>query len=472
MGKKTIYDRKQFKNLTISCGQRRSIDELAEIENIGITTQEYLSISKFVKAGVVDIKGALFRLREVNTHQAALNLLENVLYVYGDVAGKKVIDDRRNKGRTTKTGSNDPVVQFISSDIYSKHGITYESLSENQIDRIKRIIEYDNHDRYPYEWKNQVVTFIKNDLTNYHGRLVRLKSLSGHNTLYSCVLKYGKVEGRSIYDNMNEKKIVNFKNRVAYWLELGFSDDEAQQKVLDIQRDRALKSAVVLSGTSEYSARSVQYWLKKGYTLSDAKDKVYDIQTAAWRNATDEQRQARIEKWLRSLNSMSDEEKSLINLKKGHSPESYMASMGVDYEAALQLSIAHYAKRNNYSAVSQNLFWALADLLGTDGLYFGALNYEKQFSGKCVDFYDAMSNTVIEFYGDYWHANPQFYASDFIIYGKTAEQIRLNDSNRIKVIEQSCDGIEILVVWEKEYLTNVDFTVQRLYNHIINKRKA
>jgi hypothetical protein len=75
-------------------------------------------------------------------------------------------------------------------------------------------------------------------------------------------------------------------------------------------------------------------------------------------------------------------------------------------------------------------------------------------SGKIynVDAYDPITNTVYEFYGDYWHGNPEVFDKESMnknlnitfgeLYNKTI--------NREKIIKNS--GFYIISIWESEYI--------------------
>jgi len=58
---------------------------------------------------------------------------------------------------------------------------------------------------------------------------------------------------------------------------------------------------------------------------------------------------------------------------------------------------------------------------------------------------------LIEFYGDYWHANPEKYADDFWIDRKKmfASEIRHRDSERKKWLEER--GYRVVIVWENDW---------------------
>lgn len=71
----------------------------------------------------------------------------------------------------------------------------------------------------------------------------------------------------------------------------------------------------------------------------------------------------------------------------------------------------------NPSLISQKYFWeiynSLSPKIGQD-CYFAELNDEYKIGHYNVDFCIPSENLIIEFYGDYFHANPEFYkATDF-----------------------------------------------------------
>lgn len=78
------------------------------------------------------------------------------------------------------------------------------------------------------------------------------------------------------------------------------------------------------------------------------------------------------------------------------------------------------------------------------------INYvaEKCVDGKFVDFYIEEYNMGIEFFGDYWHANPKKYNSDFYNSRskKYAKDIWDFDKKRLEIILNKVDTI--IVVWE------------------------
>ncbi len=70
-----------------------------------------------------------------------------------------------------------------------------------------------------------------------------------------------------------------------------------------------------------------------------------------------------------------------------------------------------------------------------------------------ADGYCAETNTIYEFYGDYWHGNPDVFESD--VYSKSQRKTMgeiykntITRENKIKAL-----GYNIITIWEKDYNT-------------------
>ena len=89
-------------------------------------------------------------------------------------------------------------------------------------------------------------------------------------------------------------------------------------------------------------------------------------------------------------------------------------------------------------------FEAFADIDGIKKLYK-------------VDYF--LNGKVIEFNGDFWHANPKFYKVDEMLkmFDNTtiqAKEIWNRDKHRLQALEKL--GYKILVVWENDYANDKD----------------
>lgn len=347
------------------------------------------------------------------------------------------------------------------------------ALSEKQTRRLLLILDTSKKVKQLEDWLPAMAYFVQNDLTNYVGRLRRLQKLPASPNLYNLVLRYGKVEALRRYVMYNERRTVHFSNKLSYWTAKGFTIEQAQAEIGRIQTDRSKLSAQVLRGTSEYSIRSIVYWLKQGLTLDEARAQVKRVQTTngleAYRRRgceTPEHAQAmRNEKWFATMLAKSDDERRRIRLARNHTIEGCMAR-GLSYDVAEKVSAEYFSKRTKYSQISQTCFSMVCDCLGPKGLYYRELNYEKQFNGKNVDFFDQQSAIAIEFYGDFWHANPCVYDSKILIYGKPACFVWQDDKTRVRRIADHSSINQIYIIWESEFRENptevVSFVIELL----------
>lgn len=93
---------------------------------------------------------------------------------------------------------------------------------------------------------------------------------------------------------------------------------------------------------------------------------------------------------------------------------------------------------------------------------FSDYGIEKSKNKYKVDFLIKEINLIIEFNGTYWHCDPRFYKEDYFNKRKKlkAEQIWRYDSERKSFLEGL--GYKVFVVWEHDYKTNNEQTLQIL----------
>jgi len=123
-------------------------------------------------------------------------------------------------------------------------------------------------------------------------------------------------------------------------------------------------------------------------------------------------------------------------------------------------------QNKSYSDVSQSMFLKIDEILGnfaTDSKY-ATKNAEEVINlffdnGTCrtcrPDY--KLNTKIIEFNGDFWHANPKYYAANEFIYtnGKhLVKDIWEADAIRKHALEQL--GYKVKVVWERDYYDNPD----------------
>jgi very-short-patch-repair endonuclease len=212
-----------------------------------------------------------------------------------------------------------------------------------------------------------------------------------------------------------------------------------------------------------YSCRSSACWINKGLNEIEAAEKVKDIQSTngivfyvtkygeveGRRLYTD-----RINRWQKTLDSKSTEEKADINLRKSPSIIGRMARGDSLEEATigyLEFCKKMKSKTNQtWSKISQELFVRLDEQL-TGTTYYQSKNYEYNIDNYRVDFYHKDSKTVVEFYGDFFHRNPAIFEATFNVMGYASEQKWKSDSVRIEEILMSALVNRVIIVWEYDF---------------------
>ena len=83
---------------------------------------------------------------------------------------------------------------------------------------------------------------------------------------------------------------------------------------------------------------------------------------------------------------------------------------------------------------------------------------------KICDIYVPSLNLIIEYFGDYWHCNPEKYDKDYfnVKKNKYAWEIWKYDQNKLETIRNS--GYNLEIIWEKNYSNN-----NKIINSIIEK---
>lgn len=172
---------------------------------------------------------------------------------------------------------------------------------------------------------------------------------------------------------------------------------------------------------------------------------------------------------------MTDEEK--IHKIRSMKPQCEEYYIDKDLDEEFELRRQYDISINNlngriFSFMSYRLFTeVLANIKEVNLLnnsYYGFTEKTLRIrSGFCKpDF--LYKNKIIEFYGDYWHANPDNYGKDDNTYlcGKgLVKDIHEKDKNRIEEIKEL--GYEVLIIWEKEFLGNRESVINKCINFLI-----
>lgn len=127
------------------------------------------------------------------------------------------------------------------------------------------------------------------------------------------------------------------------------------------------------------------------------------------------------------------------------------------------------SKFAGYSKISQKLFQELDEKLGilaSDSKY-ATKNKEaeieiilKNGTPKIVRPDYLLGKKIIEFNGDFWHANPKMFSKDdFIMKNIKVKNIWDHDRSRQNALKKN--GFDIYVVWEHDYLHNKEKTLKK-----------
>ena len=102
-------------------------------------------------------------------------------------------------------------------------------------------------------------------------------------------------------------------------------------------------------------------------------------------------------------------------------------------------------------------------------------NGQKRFQAEDVvgffDYFVPSLGLVIEYFGDYYHANPRLHTEEYTtFYGESSSSIRERDTRRIKLVEE-CLGYKVLVIWESDWMDRREEVLQEVKRVIDDCRK-
>jgi len=146
---------------------------------------------------------------------------------------------------------------------------------------------------------------------------------------------------------------------------------------------------------------------------------------------------------------------------------------------SIKRALSGQNKKITVSKISQDLFNKLYKYIAKNEIYYSDLNHEfiiyndETNKNYLLDFYDKTKNLVIEFQGDYWHANPQKYDKDDVLEFKTS--IFENRKKKIKALElweydkckrnficKALNNPIYLEIWENDYRKNPNKILQEI----------
>ncbi len=217
----------------------------------------------------------------------------------------------------------------------------------------------------------------------------------------------------------------------------------------------------------EKMSMNVEYWIAKGYSPEEAKMKRSERQTTFSKKICIEKHgpkkgldvwKKRQVKWQDTINTKSPEQLREINRRKAISLENMIVKYG---EVLGKQKYKHWISSTQFvSASSVAFFRKLEEKMERNDFIYGDRGEHDCETGKYFyDFTDLINKKVIEYNGDFWHANPiKYEKKDLMKFPnhkiKPASEIWEND--RVKNQLAIDNGYSVLVIWESEVKEDTD----------------
>lgn len=212
----------------------------------------------------------------------------------------------------------------------------------------------------------------------------------------------------------------------------------------------------------------VKHWTRKGLTLDEAELKVKDYQlraAAAQDNPATKMKQSVRTKG--AANPMSLQSIAMRHgvtaqearsLTPGHGRVGALHPMhGKKHtpEALGKIASAPHLSDPDYRSLAERAVAAFCMTLG-------ACRHNARISRWNVDVLFDERKLVIEYFGDYWHMNPQRYAADDMhnLMRKTAQEIWDRDARKFNELKAA--GYDVIVVWEADWRADEAAQLQRI----------
>lgn len=382
---------------------------------------------------------------------------------------------------------------------------------------------YDENYSNIYKYKTSLFELNEKPVCNLcRSELVLKKSEKNNIKLY----KIEKCSNSECESNSNKKNIkwkaflpeykyIELKNNLKevkrsfskeFWIKKGYTEQEAIDKVFEIQSNNCKKFKGKRTGKSKdklkekgysdeeiritcLSQRNIEYWTRRGFDYEESRKKVYEIQSYASKHVDYEKRllPSNVEYWINKGFSEDDAINKVSESQRTFSKEICIEKWG--YEKGLEIFNNRQKKwlkslKDNenmfigYSKISQELFKKIEEMMDGDFLYAeknNELRIKREDGGYYLyDFVDMKTKKIIEYNGDMYHANPSKYKSDDNPHpfrkNVTAEEIWEKDLNKIKAAEDN--GYQVLLIWDSEYRykgsENRELVIQKCINFLTN----
>lgn len=316
----------------------------------------------------------------------------------------------------------------------------YPPLTEEQMAELNKEKVIKSHQKYTDENKDEWVEceicgFRGKDLGTHFTKVHKLKPGHGHPTKPKVAID--RMKGPANPWAAHGGKMSPFsRNFIGYKTEEEYKDGLKavhEKSLLTIEKNNSLDTRLcyyTARGMSEDEAKAALKERQTTFSLEKCIEKLGEEEgTKRWL--------ARQEKWQTTLNNLPEEEKKRIAALK-------MTNSGCSISKA---------EKELFKTLSETFPELVSQLV---------LSADIDSSSNRWFVYDInLGNKIIEYNGDYWHANPSKYSSDWFNPKTklTAKETWLKD--KVKIEMANNNGYEVLVIWENDYKTDKEKEIQK-----------
>jgi hypothetical protein len=263
-------------------------------------------------------------------------------------------------------------------------------------------------------------------------------------TLENLQKKHGKKEGQLRWEEYRKKQ--SYTNSFKYKKEkYGWNED--QFKSYNQSRAITIENMILRYGEEDGIEKWEEYCEKQRYT----KTKDYLIKKHGQEEGTKKYKE--------------------ICLKKSepHDPKLLSKKLGITVDEAIEI----ICKRGTYkftSILEKEFIDSIEKIIGplentSMKNPFGKWCHEL---GKYVVYDIKHKDCIIEFNGDYWHANPNIYEKNDFIRNLSAKDIWQRDKIKIKTANKS--GFRTKVIWENDFLKDKEKIIKEVCEWILKEQ--
>ena len=269
----------------------------------------------------------------------------------------------------------------------------------------------------------------------------------------------------------NEHRLSSNAYNKEYWIKKGFSEEESIQKAENKRKE--LSESCKHKEMRRKNQLTKEYWIEKGFDDKSAKEQIIKFQC----HIRDIRDKAKLSNSLKKAFSLkSDLEKSLINSKISISNKSnifkspifkeYWINEGYSEEEAKRLAYLNKTPSKGYGNNSSKIERECLDWLESSFNIYLDRQIFRTINGNNYSFDGKIDQLIIEFNGTNVHLDPRVYNKDDISFRNIPREI-VKDHD-IKKYLDILSKYSLCVIWEKDYRENKEQIINKSLKFLIN----